>query len=394
MHPGASGPRGARVILLLLILVPLAGVCTGDTESQLAASQVSVSAVVLDPGIFMSGETGTILITLANSGTQSVPIRRADIEDNSIKPKTNLYNSIIYLGPGTAMNFSYTVEADAPPGIYYPVFSVGFRDAGFLRYPIKVEVENSLPAVTVKGKPDSFPVGKKEDIRIEVANPRDNPVGSVVITPVCSNVIVTPQQAFIGTLQPDQASEAVFSVTPGEDASLSFLVTFKNGVNAHEVNLPLPLSLGESKRRAEPVTSNIKIDSDKDPLHITGDMTNAGLEVANAVVVTTGEPAVPRDPYRSYVVGALKPDDIAAFEVTFSAENTTEIPLIVSYKDGDGNVYTTRTMVDIGEDNPGKAEARSEFPTAMVSLIVIACATVVGAVLFLSWRRRKTEPLP
>jgi len=43
-----------------------------------------------------------------------------------------------------------------------------------------------------------------------------------------------------------------------------FRVTYKNGVNAHEVTTPLPLPLESSKKRAEPVTSNIKVEPEAD----------------------------------------------------------------------------------------------------------------------------------
>jgi len=69
---------------------------------------------------------------------------------------------------------------------------------------------------------------------------------------------------------------------------------------------------------------------------VTGDVTNAGLEDAKSVLVTSGSPAVPVDPFRVYVVGSLEPDDFSGFEVTFTAEDADFVPLLIYYKDDDG----------------------------------------------------------
>ena len=66
-------------------------------------------------------------------------------------------------------------------------------------------------------------------------------------------------------------------------------------------------------------------------------------------MVTSLSPAVPQDPYKTYVVGALKPDDFGSLEVTFSANSTTSIPIQLSYKDTDGNLYTSVQDVNITE---------------------------------------------
>jgi len=63
--------------------------------------------------------------------------------------------------------------------------------------------------------------------------------------------------------------------------------------------------------------------------------------------VTSLPPAEPADPYRSYVIGALKPDDFGSFTVTFNAQNQTEVPLKVSFKDTDGNIVTSTQNVTL-----------------------------------------------
>ena len=64
-------------------------------------------------------------------------------------------------------------------------------------------------------------------------------------------------------------------------------------------------------------------------------------------MVTSLSPAVPQDPFKAYVVGALKPDDFGSFEITFAANSTSSIPIQLSYKDTDGNVYNSIQDVKI-----------------------------------------------
>ena len=98
-----------------------------------------------------------------------------------------------------------------------------------------------------------------------------------------------------------------------------------------------------------------------------------GLENANSVVVTSLLPAVPEDPYKSYVVGVLKPDDFGSFEVTFSAENGANVPVQLSYKDGDGNVITSQQDVKIS------ANAVSSQKSDLPLLPIIAGIIIIGA---------------
>ena len=114
------------------------------TSLSPAYTQVTVSDVTLDPGTFATGDVGTITVIVQNTGTQSVTIRRATLYDSDIAlVSTTTYDSVGSIGAGNKMPFTFTVKADVPEGIYYPVFSLEFQDTGFLRYPVKLEVKNS-----------------------------------------------------------------------------------------------------------------------------------------------------------------------------------------------------------------------------------------------------------
>jgi hypothetical protein len=142
--------------------------------------------------------------------------------------------------------------------------------------------------------------------------------------------------------------------------------------------MDVPITFGVDKKQANPVISNVKVKNDAGTYHITGDVNNAGLETANTVMVTSLAPAVPQDPYKTYVVGALKPDDFGAFEVTFSATNAESVPLQLSYKDSDGNVYTSLQEVKLSAGTGAAATNNTGLPMIPIIAAVVILAVFIG----------------
>jgi hypothetical protein len=163
-------------------------------------------------------------------------------------------------------------------------------------------------------------------------------------------------------------------VTPDRETTLSLDLDYHNGDNVHTVTTSLPVMFSPDKKQATPLISNIKVTLEKGIYHVTGDVTNAGLLTANAVTVTSLSPASPEDPYRSYIIGALKQDDFGSFEVTFTAGSAERVPLQLSYKDKDGNVITSEQPVSLtsavstGQDSGGAGI----LPVIVVILLIAA----------------------
>jgi hypothetical protein len=352
-----------------------------------AAAQVTVTSVNVYPGEFFPYDTGTVSITVKNTGNSPVAIRRATIYDNNFIVEEGNYDSVGLLGAGNSMTFTFTLSAKAQSGIFYPVFSLDFRDSGFLRYPVKILVKETQLSVSIQDRPDSFTEGKKDKVGILIGNPRDNTVESVSVTPEGKNFDSIPSGVFIGTLDPNNATTATFTITPSADANITFRVSYKNGVNDHSLSVPLPLVMGTSKTSPNPVVSNIAVKEEGGFYRVTGDVTNAGLEDAKAVIITSSPPAVPVDPFKVNVVGSLKPDDFSSFEVTFKSENNPSIPLVIDYKDSDGNPYTNRMTVELPDVNTTGGKTGADSPLLPVA-IVVAAAVLVGAIVLVSWRHR------
>lgn len=372
----------AAMLFCTLVISPVFAQSTPDT----AAAQITVSGIKIEPGSFFEGDTGTITVKITNTGTEKVAIRRVTLYDNDITVLSNAYDTAVSIGAGNSMEFTFTVKADTLPGIYYPVFSVDFRDAGYLRYPITVKVENTPLKVSVVSRPDTFAIGKKDKVNISIGNPRSDVVNGVIVYLQGNGLDVTPSSYFIGSLDPDRSREVSFSMTPQQPSDVTLRVDYKNGINPHFETLTLPLRMGDSKKQADPILSNIEIQAKTGYYSLTGDVTNAGLEVANSVVITTAGGVTPVDPYRSYVVGSLKPDDFSSFETTFTAENVSQAEIIVNFKDSDGNLFTRSTMVDIPSGSP-VAGGTTSMPLPVIALLA-AIVVVIAAVILYSWRRR------
>ena len=382
MRPGLAFLICTAGIALLLVSFP--GMAVEPNPE--AASQISVTNVTMDPAVYFEGDTGIITIEITNNGPESVAIRRATMYDTDISVISSSYDTTTTVGAGNKMQFTFTVKADLPSGIYYPKFSLDFRDAGYLRYPIQLRVDNDPLEVSILNKPDTFGPGRKEQIDIIIGNPRDNPVTGTIVHFRGEDLDPVPSSSFVGVLNPDQAQKVSFNVTPQKPTTLDIVVDYNNGVNSHSTMITLPVNFGESKTQAEPTLSNIVVEYQDGHYVLTGDVFNAGLEVANSVVITTGEGGEPVNPYREYVVGSLQPDDFSSFEITFTAENTSVVDVVVDYRDVDGNPFVRTTPVTI----PAKTTAKEKQPGVALPIIAVVAisAVVIGGAIWYSWKKR------
>jgi len=177
------------------------------------------------------------------------------------------------------------------------------------------------------------------------------------------------------------------------------------------------VTLGNRKVAAELVVNNIEVTGGGASLTISGDVTNAGLKDAKSVMVTVGDPARAIDPDPVYVVGALEPDDFSSFELTCMAPGLSQIPLVVSYRDDEGETYkgtfdvsahifgnsTTGGSAAGGSQSPPSLQGRpngegmgmmgfgsgiSKIPVIPIFIVLIALIGVLVA-----WRRGYLEKI-
>lgn len=368
--------RTPAFLLVLLCLLPGMGMAFMTPESIVTAGNVYVSGAEYDPGSFFTGDHGTVTVYVTNgNANQSVVVNHATIGDQNIRRTSDPYDTSANIGPLQTRPFVFSVATDAFEGTYYPTFSLSFRDADSLYYRAMVRVDNTPLELTVLDKPDTFTQGKKRSISLQVANPRKNNVTNVILAVTGDGILATPERVYVGSLGSGEKLPVNISITPEKATTALLTLNYDNGNNPHTTTLELPVQFGMDKKQANPVISNVQVTGSGGVYSVTGDVNNAGLETANTVMVTSLAPAVPQDPYKTYVVGALKPDDFGSFEITFTAgPGNASVPIEMSYKDNDGNIY--RSVQDVKISSSGIATvsaAGDSFP----NLLPVAAAVVV-----------------
>jgi len=354
-----------------------------------ATADIAVQTHEIDPAVLMFGDEATVKITVKNTGTDAVSMKSAimyaDSDDLTITE--NPHQMIGDIGPTHTRDFTFTIKANAKSGIYYPqmIMTYGGEESNPLRYQVPLKIENSPLLVSIKDKPDVFTKGKEETISVIIGNPRQNSVSAVRVMPVGEGFTVSPESYFTGELGADSSTTIAFDITPEEEGEIVFRVEYRNGMNEHASEAVLDVNFGDSKTSPWMILNNLEVTPGM-PYKLEGDVYNAGIDDAKSVIITSGEPAVPVDPYRSYVAGALEPDDFMDFEITFDPNGSSLIPVVVRYKDTDGNRYEETVMIDLmalsksgGEKNGGNAGGDD----GLLIPIVITLAAIVVAVLLL-----------
>ncbi|OPX63182.1 MULTISPECIES: hypothetical protein [unclassified Methanoregula] len=382
--------RTIAFLLVLLSLMPGMVLAFMTPESIVTAGNVYVSGAEFDPGSFFTGDRGTVTVYVTNGNTnQSVVVNHATIGDQNIRRTSDPYDTSANIGPLQTRPFIFSVATDAFEGTYYPTFSLSFRDADSLYYRAMVRVDNTPLELTVLDKPDAFTQGKKRTINFQVANPRTNNVTNVILDVAGDGISATPGRVFIGNLGSGGKMPVNISVTPEKAGTALVTLSYNNGNNPHTTTLELPVQFGVDKKQANPVVSNVQVTSTGGVYSVTGDVNNAGLETANTVMVTSLAPAVPQDPYKTYVVGALKPDDFGSFEITFTAEpGNTSVPIEMSYKDDDGNIYRSVQNVKISSSGAASISATGDSSQNLVP-VAAAVVVILAFVGFWIYRLRK-----
>lgn len=358
---------GLALIIGLIVLVCAA---TAATTSG-TTSQVSITNMTVEPASIMPGDIATVTIQAINGGTDPVQIKRAFLEDtmiSSVGEQTGINGGT--LGPGATRTFTYTVRAgsNTHTGVYYPWFYLDFGEAGSLSTHIPVQVDETPATVLITSRPDSFVEGKKDQINLVVGNPRSSEITGVSVVPVGDGIDAVQTGYFAGAISPSGTANLTFDVTPHKETTLTFDVTYRIGMNTHTTQTAIPVTFGDAKTMAHLVVNNIEITGGSGSYAISGDVTNAGITTARGVVVTTGDPAVPENPYPEYVLGSLEPDDLASFDLNCHVENATvtQVPLLISFRDADGSLYTQSTTIslDRGTSYTGQyAEAGTDEST-------------------------------
>ena len=371
------------VIFLTFCSIP---VTSDGMESENAAAQISVANVVVSPSLPFEDDIITVTVMIQNTGLQPVAISRAELYSKDLTIlNQRTYTSVGSIGAGNTMEFTFSVRANAQDGIHYLWFYLDFRDAGSLQYHIPVTISNTPVVVSVIDMPTIFQQNGEESITISVGNPRENTLHGVSVQISGVGITSTQSTRFIGTLPADESREVSWDVAAAESTDLRITTMYRTGTNEHQSELTVPITVGSGGKSASFIINNVELDSETTGYHkISGDVNNAGLKTAEAVVVTTDYPATPIEPYRNYVIGALSPDDFSSFDLTFTTDDMSQIPVIITYKDRSGSIFAETFTLDLSHAfEKNKAAKKSDFSSVIyVVLIVLAVA-----ILYIAWKQ-------
>jgi uncharacterized membrane protein len=208
-----------------LVACAAAATTTGTVSASDGIYQTHVTSVQLDPEVFFPYETGTITVTLTNSGNQTVTLSQPDILETHIAvTNKGSYNTNVRLGPGSQMTYSFRVAVSGEDGTYFPVFTVSTVEAGSISYPFELEVDSKDLEATIVDRPDNFVVGKKDNINLSLVNSRNGALTDITITPSGNGSTASPRQKFIATLPAGSSQTVPFQVTPGIRPDISYYV--------------------------------------------------------------------------------------------------------------------------------------------------------------------------
>lgn len=336
------------VVTCSMVACAMAATSTGTISASDGIYQTHVTSVKLNPEVFFPYETGTVTVTLTNSGNQTVTLSQPDILETHVAvTNRGSYNTNVRLGPGSQMTYSFRVAVSGEDGTYFPVFTVSTVEAGSISYPFELEVDSKDLEATIVDRPDNFVVGKKDSVNLSLVNSRNGALTDITITPTGNGSTVSPRQKFVATLPAGSSQMVPFQVTPDQASDLTFHITYHNGNNDHSVDAVLPLNIGEDKLAAVPVVNNIVITSSGSSYKLTGDVNNAGITDAKSMVLTVLSPARPVEPYADYAIGSLASDDFSSFTLTFMSTDLSDVPLQIKWKDADGNSFSTVKNLDL-----------------------------------------------
>jgi hypothetical protein len=314
----------------------------------------------MDPEVFYPYEEGTLTVSLTNTGTSPIGLEHPEIMSDKVNlVNENDWNTMSYIGSGSNISYQFHIKAYPPDGSIYAIFSIGTADGGTVHFPLVVKVDSTEVKTVISGIPDAFTRSAQETVNVTLINPRAGEIKNIQISPVGSGITATPSTKYISSLNGDSSVDVSFSVTADQESDLTFYVTYDNGDTQHTTNVVLPIKFGTDKSAAVPTVNNIALTSSGSTYDVTGDITNTGISDANGLVVTVGSPAKGTGTYPEYAVGSLAAGDSSSFEVTFASTDLSSVPLVISWKNVDGDDYSVTKILDLSSASSSGSAAPS-----------------------------------
>ena len=322
---------------------------TSSTSTAIdQAALVYVSNVSLDSSSYFPGDDGVVTVTLTNGGTSAIGLSHPDLISCHIETiEDNSWEGMSFVGAGSTISYSLQFQVKPPTGTYSLLFTVGTQNGNAIHYPIPIDISSNDLTAAVTSKPTSFAPEAEQNVTLTLMNTRDGEIKNVVITPEGSGIDAVPSTELISSISGSSSEDVTFGITPHQASNLTFNISYQNGENTHYTDIVLPINIGQDKTAAVPVLNDVALTTSGSDYDITGDISNAGITDAKGVIVTVGSPATGTGTYPEYAIGSIASDDSGSFELTFATTDLSAVPIIISWKDADGNDFSVTKTLDL-----------------------------------------------
>ena len=350
------------ILVLLLVSAVYADDSTSSTTSSTSstssssttsstsvddAALVYVSNVTMDTQSYFPGDDGTVTVTLTNGGTSAIGLSHPDLISPNLNVQEDPWEGMSFVGAGSTITYSIRFTVKPPDGTYFALFTIGTQSGNAIHYPIAIDVDSNDLTAAITSQPTSFAPEAEQNVTLTLMNTRTGEMDNVVITPEGSGIDADPAMELVSSIDPSSSTDVTFGITPHEASNLTFNISYQNGCNTHYADVILPINIGQDKTAAVPVLNDVALTTSGSDYDITGDITNAGITDAEGVVVNVGSPATGTGSYPVYAIGSIASDDSGTFELTFASSDLSAVPVIISWKDGDGNDYSVTKTLDL-----------------------------------------------
>jgi len=402
------------VFLLLLVM---------DSASAAEGPAVMIVDYVVEPEVFMPGDTGTITVTIKNMDTKSSETETttttaagytssatttstisAEIDSIRLCSRSRdiewlgegFQRTKFPLGPGGSTTISIPIKAAAyaHDGTYFPEVYIEVDNGENVWHPVPVKVDSSSVEILEKDIPSEISLRESKEIAIVVANNRPNSVRGVNVFAKSkrNGLEFTPEGIYIGNLGAYEKRAVNFTLTPLFEGNndVYFEAEYKNGDNVHHSELTSSVVVRS--------VADVKLILVNAPEFVfKGEIAKIEFDVANgmakdikAVSVMPAIEGLRILPSESFI-GDMEVGDIfsASFDVYTSnlSVGDTELPFKLVFRDVDTDreYETTGYEVHIEVKEPQK----SELPEQTFFAVVLGIVVVVVVLVWVGVKRRR-----
>jgi hypothetical protein len=207
------------------------------------------------PAVLLPGDEATLAIDLTNGAASygtgrdagagsssygtllSTPINKTILKStDDLLVLTEDSSDLGMIGPNDKITVYYKIRAseNISSGTHLLDFRVnGGYDMITIKRNILIKVDDTAVSLA-RAEADA------STFNLNVANPRENTLNAVTIVPSAEGVIFSPDEYYIGTMDPDEVFTISFGIAAEDEekglkdpVNLSFVARFKNGDNWH-----------------------------------------------------------------------------------------------------------------------------------------------------------------